>query len=139
MEAEGATVGGEGNGGVILPDVHLTRDAPVAAALILQILADEGRPLSEIAAEIGRYEIVKEKVPRPAGSLDEVYRILTEKMAAPEADRQDGLRLSWPRERRWAHLRPSGTEPIVRIIAEARTRDEAQALVEALRAALPQS
>lgn len=139
MEAEGATVGGEGNGGVILPDVHLTRDAPVAAALILQILADEGRPLSEIAAEIGRYEIVKEKVPRPAGSLDEVYRVLTEKMAAPEADRQDGLRLSWPRERRWAHLRPSGTEPIVRIIAEARTRDEAQALVEALRAALPQS
>jgi phosphomannomutase len=139
MEAEGATVGGEGNGGVILPDVHLTRDAPVAAALILQILADEGRPLSEIAAEIGRYEIVKEKVPRPAGSLDEVYRILTEKMAAPEADRQDGLRLSWPRERRWAHLRPSGTEPIVRIIAEARTRDEAQALVEALRAALPRS
>ena len=139
MEAEGATVGGEGNGGVILPDVHLTRDAPVAAALILQILADEGRPLSEIAAEIGRYEIVKEKVPRPEGSLDEVYRILAEKMDAPEADRQDGLRLSWPRERRWAHLRPSGTEPIVRIIAEARTRDEAQALVEALRAALPQS
>jgi phosphomannomutase len=139
MEAEGATVGGEGNGGVILPDVHLTRDAPVAAALILQILAEEERPLSAIAAEIGRYEIVKEKIARPAGSLDEAYAALTSRMQAPEADRQDGLRLSWPAERRWAHLRPSGTEPIVRIIAEAPTREEAQALVDALRAALPAS
>lgn len=139
MEAEGATVGGEGNGGVILPDVHLTRDAPVAAALILQILAEEARPLSAIAADIGRYEIVKEKIPRPAGALDEVYATLTARMQAPEADRQDGLRLSWPAERRWAHLRPSGTEPIVRIIAEAPTREEAQALVESLRAALPAS
>lgn len=139
MEAEGATVGGEGNGGVILPDVHLTRDAPVAAALILQILAEEGRPLSEITSEIGHYEIVKEKLPRPSGSLDEVYTSLTSRMAAPEADRQDGLRLSWPQERRWAHLRPSGTEPIVRIIAEGRTKEEAQALVDALRAALPAS
>jgi phosphomannomutase len=139
MEAEGATVGGEGNGGVILPDVHLTRDAPVAAALILQILAEERRPLSTIAAEIGRYEIVKEKIPRPAGALDEVYATLTARMQAPEADRQDGLRLSWPSERRWANLRPSGTEPIVRIIAEAPTREEAQALVESLRAALPAS
>ena len=137
MEAEGATVGGEGNGGVILPDVHLTRDAPVAAALILQILAEEERPLSELAAGIGRYEIVKEKLPRPAGSLDDVYTALTVGLAAPEADRQDGLRLSWPAERRWAHLRPSGTEPIVRIIAEAPTLEEAQALVESLRAALP--
>lgn len=139
MESEGATVGGEGNGGVILPDVHLTRDAPVAAALILQILAEEERPLSEITAEIGRYEIVKEKLPRPEGALDDVYDALTERMGAAEADRQDGLRLDWPEERRWAHLRPSGTEPIVRIIAEAPTRDEAQALVEALRAALPAS
>lgn len=139
MEAEGATVGGEGNGGVILPDVHLTRDAPVAAALIMQILAEEGRPLSEIAAEIGHYEIVKEKLPRPDGSLEDAYTALTIGLAAPEADRQDGLRLSWPAQRRWAHLRPSGTEPIVRIIAEAPTREEAEALVESLRAALPAS
>lgn len=139
MEAEGATVGGEGNGGVILPDVHLTRDAPVAAALIMQILAEENRPLSEIAAGIGRYEIVKEKLPRPAGALDDVYDALIQRMGAPEADRQDGLRLDWPAERRWAHLRPSGTEPIVRIIAEAPTLPEAQALVDALRAALPAS
>jgi phosphomannomutase len=137
MEAVGATVGGEGNGGVILPDVHLTRDAPLAAALILQLLAEESIPLSELAAGIGRYEIVKEKVPRPSGSLDDAYGALARQLGAPEVDRQDGLRLAWPEQRSWAHLRPSGTEPIVRIIAEAPTREEAQGLVESLRAALP--
>jgi phosphomannomutase len=137
MEAVGATIGGEGNGGVILPDVHLTRDAPVAAALILQLLAEEGRPISVLAAEIGRYEIVKEKVDRPSGSLDAAYEELASKLGAPGVDRQDGLRLDWPEQRRWAHLRPSGTEPIVRIIAEAPTRQEAQELVEQLRRALP--
>ncbi|CAN5620952.1 phosphoglucosamine mutase [soil metagenome] len=137
MESEGATIGGEGNGGVILPDVHLTRDAPVAAALILQLLAEDDRPLSEIAAGIGHYEIVKEKVDRPAGSLDDAYQVLAERLGAPGVDRQDGLRLDWPDERRWAHLRPSGTEPIVRIIAEAPTREEASRLVESLRGALP--
>lgn len=137
MQAEGATVGGEGNGGVILPDVHLTRDAPVAAALVLQLLAETGRPLGELAAEIGRYEIVKEKLPRPAGPLDAVYDALAARFPDAEADRQDGLRLAWPARKAWAHLRPSGTEPIVRIICEAPTRDEAQALVETLRGALP--
>lgn len=137
MQAEGATIGGEGNGGVILPDVHLTRDAPVAAALVLQLLAESDQPLSEIAEGIGRYEIVKEKVDRPSAPLDQVYDALAASSGAAEADRQDGLRLAWPQERRWAHLRPSGTEPIVRIIAEAPTRAEADAMVETLRAALP--
>lgn len=137
MQAEGATIGGEGNGGVILPDVHLTRDAPVAAALILQWMAATDRPLSQLAASIGRYEIVKEKLPRPSQPLDAVYDTLAARFPEATADRQDGLRLDWPERRSWAHLRPSGTEPIVRIICEAPTRDEAQALVETLREALP--
>jgi phosphomannomutase len=137
MQAEGATIGGEGNGGVILPDVHLTRDAPVAAALILQLLAESEQPLSALAAGIGRYDIVKEKLPRPEQPLDAVYDQLTARFPEAIADRQDGLRLDWPAEKRWAHLRPSGTEPIVRIICEAPTREEAASLVEALRAALP--
>lgn len=137
MQAERATVGGEGNGGVILPDVHLTRDAPVAAALILQLLAESDAPLSVLAGRIGAYHIVKEKVPRPAASLEDAYEALEASLAAPEVDRQDGLRLSWPADRRWAHLRPSGTEPIVRIITEAPTEAEARELVEALRQALP--
>jgi phosphomannomutase len=137
MQAESATVGGEGNGGVILPDVHLTRDAPVAAALILQLLAETGEPLGALAEGIGRYHIVKEKVARPEQPLDQVYDLLAGRLSAPEVDRQDGLRLAWPAERRWAHLRPSGTEPIVRVIAEAPTREEAEGLVETLRGALP--
>lgn len=137
MQTEGATIGGEGNGGVILPDVHLTRDAPVAAALILQLLAETGQPLHELAAELGRYEIVKEKVPRPSQPLDAVYDALAKQFPDAEADRQDGLRLSWAADKKWAHLRPSGTEPIVRIICEAPTRADASALVETLRAALP--
>jgi phosphomannomutase len=66
-----------------------------------------------------------------------VYDALTARFPEAEADRQDGLRLTWPAERKWAHLRPSGTEPIVRVICEARTRAEAEALVETLRDALP--
>jgi phosphomannomutase len=138
MQAEQASIGGEGNGGVILPDVHLTRDAPVAAALILQLLAETGKPLSELAAAIGGpYVIVKEKLPRPAQPLDAVYDALSARFPDAVADRQDGLRLDWPARRSWAHLRPSGTEPIVRIICEAPSREEAQGLVEALREALP--
>ena len=138
MQAERATIGGEGNGGVILPDVHLTRDAPVAAALVLQLLAETGEPLSALAGAIGRYEIVKEKVARPKQPLDAVYDALAARFSDADADRQDGLRLSWPARRAWAHLRPSGTEPIVRIICEAPTRAEADELVATLRAALPE-
>ncbi|MQA89994.1 MAG: phosphoglucosamine mutase [Gemmatimonas sp.] len=137
MQELDATIGGEGNGGVILPDVHLARDAPVAAALVLQLLAEEGRSIDAIVSEIGGYEIVKEKVPRPSGSLDAAYDLLAERLGAPEIDRQDGLRLAWPEEGRWAHLRPSGTEPIVRIIAEAPNAEQASRLVAALREALP--
>ncbi|HEX2208370.1 MAG TPA: phosphoglucosamine mutase [Longimicrobium sp.] len=138
MQAESATIGGEGNGGVILPDVHLTRDAPVAAALVLQLLAETGESLQSLADGIGRYEIVKEKVARPSQPLDGVYDALAARFPEADADRQDGLRLSWAAEKKWAHLRPSGTEPIVRVICEAPTRDEAAGLVRALRAALPE-
>ncbi len=137
MQREGATIGGEGNGGVILPDVHLTRDAPVAAALILQLLTESEESLGALADGIGSYEIVKEKVPRPPGSLGAVYEQLAAELDAPQIDRQDGLRLAWPEERRWVHLRPSGTEPVVRIIAEAPNRADAESLVARLRDALP--
>ena len=67
-----APIGGEGNGGVILPEVHLGRDAPVGAALLLQLLVEEGRPLSAIVADLPRDVIVKDKLPRPNVSLDAV-------------------------------------------------------------------
>ncbi|HEX7980020.1 MAG TPA: phosphoglucosamine mutase [Gemmatimonadaceae bacterium] len=123
MRDEGAPIGGEGNGGVILPEVHLGRDAPIGAALLLQLLVEEGRPLSQIARSLPSYVIVKDKLARPNASLDAVYGALRTAFGDAVADTQDGLRLAWAD--RWVHVRPSGTEPIVRVIAEA--PDEAQA------------
>jgi len=136
MQKVGAVIGGEGNGGVILPDVQLTRDAAVAAALIVQLLAESDAPLSELVAAHRPYVIVKDKLPRDAGDLAAAYDRLESSMDAPEADRQDGLRLAWPAEARWLHLRPSGTEPILRIIAEAPSESGARNLVEDARSAL---
>lgn len=126
-----AVIGGEGNGGVILPEVHLGRDAPVGIALILQLMVEAGKPLSTIAAELPRYAIVKDKLDRPKASLDSVYATLIKTFADARADTQDGLRLAW--SDRWLHVRPSGTEPIVRVIAEAPTEQQARDLVELAR------
>src|SRR5258708_763465 len=120
-------IGGEGNGGVILSEVHLGRDAPVGIALILQLLHEENRSLTGIVADLPRYVIVKDKLDRPKASLDTVYATLRRAFPTAEADTQDGLRLSWPD--RWVHVRPSGTEPIVRVIAEAPTTEGAHELV----------
>ena len=134
MRAAGAVIGGEGNGGVILPELHLGRDAPLGVALLLQLLHEEGAPLSAIVARFPRYAILKDKLDRPAGPLDAVYAALTAAFPDAEADTQDGLRLGW--SDRWIHVRPSGTEPIVRVIAEAPTAAEARALVDRGRALL---
>jgi phosphomannomutase len=127
MRAEGAPIGGEGNGGVILSELHLGRDAPVGAALMLQLLLEEGKPLSKIVASYPRYVIVKDKLARPATPLDTVYEALKRAFPDAEVDTQDGLRLTWPD--RWVHIRPSGTEPIVRVIAEAPSAEAAEQLV----------
>jgi len=128
MRAEGAPVGGEGNGGVIVSALHLGRDAPAGAALILQLLSDAGTTtLSALVARWPRYAIVKDKVERPGGSLDQVYEALKQTFPGAVVDTQDGLRLAWAD--RWLHVRPSGTEPIVRVIAEAKTEAEARDLV----------
>jgi phosphomannomutase len=134
MRASGAVIGGEGNGGVILPELHLGRDAPVGAALLLQLLLEEGRPLSAVVADHPRYVIVKDKLDRPDAPLDAVYQALRGVFPEATPDTQDGLRLAWPD--RWVHVRPSGTEPIVRVIAEAPTERDARTLVERSRVPL---
>ena len=127
MRAENAPIGGEGNGGVILSELHLGRDAPVGAALVLQLLLEESKPLSKIVAQYPRYIIFKDKLDRPNAPLDAVYEALRKNFTDAEVDTQDGLRLTWPD--RWVHIRPSGTEPIVRVIAEAPTAEAAEQLV----------
>ncbi len=130
MREVGATIGGEGNGGVIYPALHLTRDAPLAAALILQLLAERPRRLSEILASRPGYWIVKRKMDRGGLAVAELLEALAR--AAPaeaERDRQDGIRLAWP-DGSWVHVRPSGTEPIVRIVAEAPQERSARELAD---------
>ncbi|HKT09011.1 MAG TPA: phosphoglucosamine mutase [Gemmatimonadaceae bacterium] len=127
MRSEGAAIGGEGNGGVILSEVHLGRDAPVGVALLLQMLLEDNAPLSAVVARYPRYVIVKDKLDRPNAPLDAVYDALRQGFTDAEADTQDGLRLSWGD--RWVHVRPSGTEPIVRVIAEAPNAAAARELV----------
>ena len=119
MDEALAVVGGEGNGGVIHPRLQHTRDAPAAAALILQHLLDEGATLSAAVRRWPAYAIVKEKVTFPRELLADAYRAVTDALEAGEADHSDGLRLAWPNRRAWLHVRPSGTEPVVRLIAEA--------------------
>jgi phosphomannomutase len=133
MRAAKAVVGGEGNGGVMLPALHLGRDAPLAAALVLDLLASDARSVSARVAARPRYAIVKAKAPR-GNDLAALYRALERRFDDAHADRQDGLRLAWAD--RWLHVRPSGTEPIVRLIAEAPTAAAAEELVAACRGTL---
>ncbi|MFL5505876.1 MAG: phosphoglucosamine mutase [Gemmatimonadales bacterium] len=130
MRDEGAVVGGEGNGGVMLPALHIGRDAPLGVALILQALARSGHSVSELVQQQPRYAIVKAKGPRGA-ELRPLYDALRARFTDAAADERDGLRLAW--RDRWLHVRPSGTEPIVRYIAEAPTVAEADALIAAAR------
>jgi phosphomannomutase len=130
MRDEGALIGGEGNGGVMLPALHIGRDAPLGVALILQQLAQSGQSVSGLVAQHPRYAIVKAKGPRGT-ELRPLYDALRARFSDADADERDGLRLAW--RDRWLHVRPSGTEPIVRYIAEAPTDGEAEALVAAAR------
>jgi phosphomannomutase len=132
MLAHNAVLAGEGNGGVIDPRVGLVRDSFVAIALVLDLLSETGMPLSELVDLLPAYAMVKHQYPlqRPTGAADETGPIsnaarekaLWERLASlyPEAraDYRDGLRLDWAD--RWVHVRSSNTEPIVRVIAEAK-------------------
>ena len=130
MQAEGAVIGGEGNGGVIFPALHYTRDAPLASALVLQHLAEEDLTPSQAVDRWPSYEIVKRKLSFPREALAKGYALLEEDLMAVSRDTSDGLRLAWPNEGCWLHVRPSGTEPVVRLIAESPARDKAQQLVD---------
>jgi phosphomannomutase len=128
IRERGAIIGGEGNGGVMYPALHIGRDAPLGVALILHLLATSGVTVSGLVEASPRYSIVKAKGPR-SSQLGPLYERLRRRFADAAADDRDGLRLSWAD--RWLHIRPSGTEPIVRLIAEAPTPSEAEALVAA--------
>jgi phosphomannomutase len=122
----GAVFGGEGNGGVIDPRVGLVRDPFIGMGLILNLMAETGKKLSELAAELPTYHIVKDKYTVERERLPDLFAALTRRWPEARADRTDGLRLDWAD--RWLHVRPSNTEPIVRVIAEAPRAAEATEL-----------
>ena len=126
MRAVGALLGGEGNGGVIDPRVGWVRDPFIGMGLVLELLADTGKTLSELVAELPCYTIVKDKYTIARNRLPKLNATLEARWPDAKANRLDGLRLDWPD--RWVHVRPSNTEPIVRVIAEAPRASDAKAL-----------
>lgn len=128
MQQVGAVIGGEGNGGVIDPRVGFVRDPFIGMGLILNLLAETGKKLSELVAELPSYFIVKEKIGLDKQQLPRLFEALERRWPEAARDRLDGLRLSWTD--RWLHVRPSNTEAICRIIAEAPHQDEAQQLCD---------
>jgi phosphomannomutase len=148
MQLERAAGGGEGNGGVIDPKVGYVRDSFAAMALVLDLLAASGEPLSHLVRKLPRYQMVKSQIPiAPGPGLTTAGRLGGPEFAAfcdrvelafPEAraDRRDGLRLDW--DDRWVHMRASNTEPIVRIIAEAAELAQARDLAHQIEGSIRQ-
>ncbi len=128
MLAKDAVFGGEGNGGPIDPRVGYVRDSLVGMALVLEAMAQTGMPIAALADQLPHYEILKIKVPLPQAKIREALDVVERHFSDGRADRFDGLRLDWPD--RWLLVRPSNTEPICRIVAEARTEADAQQLCQ---------
>ena len=135
MQAHAALLGGEGNGGVILPDLHYGRDALVGTAMVLQHLAETGQSLSDMRAALPQYHIAKHKLPLSDGlDPDALLAALARRYADARISTVDGVKIDL--DEGWVHLRKSNTEPIVRIYTEAQTAEEADALAEQFKAEL---
>jgi phosphomannomutase len=120
-------IGGEGNGGVIDPRIVPGRDSLVGMAYVLQLMAATGKSISALVAEIPRYEIVKTKFECRREDADRAVAALVKHFSGETIDTQDGIRIDWPDA--WVHARPSNTEPIMRVIAEASDRAAAEARI----------
>ena len=130
MRAKNALFGGEGNGGPIDPRIGCVRDSFVGMAQILHLMAKTGQSVLELTGLFPRYAIVKRKYTFPLEKLPARYEEIQKATPDAEIDLQDGVRLAWPG--RWVLVRPSNTEPIIRIIAEAETTEAAEGLIASL-------
>lgn len=120
--------GGEGNGGIIVPAVSPGRDSLLGIALILELMAKENKTIKEIVAEIPKYEIVKEKLEVAKIDENSFLKNIKSKFTKSKITSIDGIKVDL--ENGWLHVRSSNTEPIVRIIAEAKTKKEAKELIK---------
>ena len=129
MRRTGAVIGGEGNGGVIYPELHYGRDALVGVALFLTLLAKSGKTVSELKATYPQYSIAKTKLElTPGMDVDKILKAVEEHYKDENLTTIDGVKIDF--EDSWAHLRKSNTEPIIRIYSEAHTMEKAQQLGE---------
>lgn len=129
MRETGAMIGGEGNGGVILPALHYGRDAVLGIALILQMLTERKSQISTLVESFPAYSMIKDKAElKEKGAWRAPVRT---EFAGETIDERDGLKIVFPDS--WVHIRESNTEPIVRIYSEAPDEDKARALVQRVR------
>jgi len=129
MKEVNAVIGGEGNGGVILPDLHYGRDALVGIALFLTHLAKSKGKATELRDRYPRYTISKNKIElTPETDVDEILVKMSEKYNHLEIDSTDGVKIYFDKE--WVHLRKSNTEPIIRIYAESENKEKANELAQ---------
>jgi len=128
MKEVDAVFGGEGNGGVMDPRIHCGRDAIVGMGLMLEYLACAEKPASRLASELPTWHMLKTKLDIPTAQSREIIRRLKAETPSARTNTEDGLRLDW--DDGWVHLRASNTEPVLRVIAEGRSPEDAQKLVE---------
>lgn len=127
MLEKNAVIGGEGNGGVILPEIHHGRDAATGIALILQHLCSSGKKISALKQLLPQYSMIKTKLELNKVNADQVLQRIMNKNDAKKVDKTDGIKLIY--DHAWIHFRKSNTEPILRTIVEARTPQEAEVLL----------
>jgi phosphomannomutase len=131
MKEVGAIIGGEGNGGVIYPELHYGRDALVGIALILTKLARSGKNYSEIVNSYPAYYIAKNKIElTPQTDIEKMMDAIKEKFSENKISTIDGVRIYFEKE--WVHLRKSNTEHIIRIYAESHSLEKAEELSQTI-------
>ncbi len=128
MQKNGCAIGGEGNGGVIYPEISTVRDGLAAIALIIELMAKTEKKLTQLASEWPAYSIVKEKISCEGVDPTQIINRLTQNFEDEKTDLTDGLKII--RGYGWVHLRPSNTEPIIRCYAEAKTQQLARELAD---------
>lgn len=132
MKAHHAVIGGEGNGGVIIPDLHYGRDALAGIALFLTHLAKSNMKMTTLRQQYPSYQMIKDRIDlKPDIDLDEILNHIASRYANEQVNTIDGVKIDFTD--RWVHLRKSNTEPIIRLYAEAPTLKDAKSLVALVR------
>jgi phosphomannomutase len=127
MQQQNAVIGGEGNGGVIYPRINFARDSLVGMALVLHLLAESGKTVSQLLDEFPHYSLIKEKMLCPSEKIPAVLKMLRQEYGKFPLDTRDGLKVTLPEG--WFLVRGSNTEPIIRVVAESAQESKAREIV----------